>query len=115
MIADAGLDGVDGVLPFHDRRGLDAHRALAEIDVVVLDLGRPAWCKHVFGAGADGPSPAGVALLEEVAARSIDPVLEVADRRAAAHEQQGRAGGIAEAALDVAEALELGEGGDAAA
>ena len=58
MVIDAELDGVETVLPLRAivqcRRVLD-RRDLAEIDVVVFELGRPIGSEHVFDAGAGGP------------------------------------------------------------
>ena len=90
------------------QRKLD--RALAEIDVVVFDLGRPVRSETVFDAGADRAAPTGLfCTIDNGAAvqSGIVTVLDVADRRAAADEEQRGTGRITHTALDVAEAAKL--------
>jgi len=56
----ADFDDVEAVLPLRAVGGIGRildRGCLAEIDVIVLGLGRPVRGEHVFDAGAGGPAP----------------------------------------------------------
>src|SRR3954471_1706092 len=99
-IVDAGLDGVLVVVERTERReGSRRHeRAVAEIVVLILELGRPARGEHVFQTAADGVAVLVVMIEGERHRRTREgqPVVGVGPGITALDVQQRRTPGVAD-------------------